>query len=75
MKRLDWLGTHYQVGLRESTDIMVDFYDDLGFLLRTDRFPTRRTATGENVINPGATVVLKITKPTAAKTYRVWLVK
>jgi hypothetical protein len=39
---LDWLGTHYQAGLRESTDIMVDFYDDLGFLLRTDRFPTYR---------------------------------
>ena len=42
LKRLGWPGTHYQVGLRESTDIMVDFYDDLGFLLRTDRFPTRR---------------------------------
>jgi hypothetical protein len=44
LKRLGWLGTHYQVGLRESPDIMVDFYDDLGFLLRTDRFPVRRTA-------------------------------
>jgi hypothetical protein len=60
---LDWLGTHYQVGLRESTDIMVDFYDDQGFLFHTHRFPVRRTATGEDVINPGATAVLKVTKP------------
>lgn len=75
LKRLDWLGTHYQGGLRESADIMVDFYNDQGFLLRTDRFPARRTATGDDVMNPGATAVLKVTKPTAAKTYRVWLVK
>jgi hypothetical protein len=75
LKRLDWLGTHYQGGLRESADIMVDFYDDRGFLIRTDRFPARRTATGDDVMNPGATAVLKITKPVAAKTYRVWLVK
>jgi hypothetical protein len=75
LKRLDWLGTHYQGGLRESADIMVDFYDDQGFLLRTDRFPARRTATGDDVMNPGATAILKVTKPTAAKTYRVWLVK
>ncbi len=75
LKRLDWLGTHYQGGLRESADIMVDFYDDLGFLLRTDRFPARRTATGDDVINPGATATLKVAKPAAAKTYHVWLVK
>jgi len=75
LKRLDWLGTHYQGGLRESADIMVDFYDDLGVLLRTDRFPARRTATGDDVINPGATATLKVTKPAAAKTYHVWLVK
>ena len=75
LKRLDWLGTHYQGGLRESADIMVDFFNDQGFLLRNDRFPARRTATGDDVMNPGATAVLKVTKPTAAKTYRVWLVK
>ena len=75
LKRLDWLGTHYQGGLRESADVMVDFYDDQGFLLRTDRYPARRTATGDDVMNPGATAILKVTKPTAAKTYRVWLVK
>ena len=31
LKRLDWLGTHYQGGLRESADIMVDLNDDQGF--------------------------------------------
>ena len=75
LKRLDWLGTHYQGGLRESADIMVDLYDDKGFLIRTDRVPARRTATGDDVMNPGATAVLKVTKPATAKTYRVWLVK
>jgi len=75
LKRLDWLGTHYQGGLRESADIMVDFYDEQGILLRTDRYPARHTTTGDDVMNPGATAVLKVTKPTAAKTYRVWLVK
>jgi hypothetical protein len=72
---LDWLGTHYPDGLRESADIMVDSYDDQGFLLRTDRFPARRTPTGEDVMNPGATAVPKVRKPAAAKTYRVCLVK
>lgn len=75
LKRLDWLGTHYQGGLRESADIMVDFYDDQGFLLRTERYPARRTPTGDDVLNPGEKAVLQVTKPTAAKTYRVWLVK
>jgi hypothetical protein len=75
LKRLDWLGTHYQGGLRESADIMVDFYDDQGFLLRTDRYPARHTTTGDDIMNPGAIAVIKVTKPTAAKTYRVWLVK
>ena len=35
-KFLGWLGSHYQGGLRESADIMVDFNDDMGFLIRTD---------------------------------------
>ena len=75
LKRLDWLGTHYQGGLRESADIMVDFYDEQGFLIRTERYPARRTATGDDVMNPGAVAILKVSKPAAAKTYRVWLVK
>jgi len=75
LKRLDWLGTHYQGGLRESADIMVDFYDDQGFLIRTERHPARRTPTGDDVLNPGEKAVLQVTKPVTAKTYRVWLVK
>ena len=50
----------------------MDFYDHHGFLLRTDRFPAHRTATDDDVINPGTTAVLKVTKPATAKTYRVW---
>ncbi|HEX7766205.1 MAG TPA: hypothetical protein VF443_05790, partial [Nitrospira sp.] len=75
LKRLDWLGTHYQGGLRESADIMVDFYDEQGLLLKTERYPARRTATGDDVMNPGAIAVLKVTKPAGSKTYRAWLVK
>lgn len=75
LKRLDWLGTHYQGGLRESADIMVDFYDEQGLLKKTERYPARRTATGEDVMNPGAIAVLRVTKPAGGKTYRVWLVK
>ncbi|MEQ1795771.1 MAG: hypothetical protein ABL970_16435 [Nitrospira sp.] len=75
LKRLDWLGTHYQGGLRESAEIMVDFYDEAGLLMKTERYPARRTPSGDDVINPGASAILKVTKPTGAKTFRVWLVK
>ena len=75
LKRLDWLGTHYQGGLRESADIMVDFYDSQGALVKTERYPARKTPTGEDILNPGAIAILKVTRPTSAKTYRVWLVK
>jgi hypothetical protein len=75
LKRLDWIGTHYQGGFRESADIMVDFYDDQGILIQSERYEARRTATGEDVMSPGAVGMLQVTKPTGAKTYRVWLVK
>lgn len=75
LKRLDWLGTHYQGGLRESADIMVDFYDAQGLLLHSERYEARRTANGVDVMNPGAVAILKVAKPAAAKSYRVWLVK
>ncbi|HLZ35727.1 MAG TPA: hypothetical protein VKP13_17115 [Nitrospira sp.] len=54
---------------------MVDFYDEQGLLLRTDRYPARRTATVDGVMNPGAVAILNVPRPAAAKTYRVWLVK
>jgi hypothetical protein len=75
LKRLDWLDTHYQGGLRESADIMVDFYDEQGFVIHAERHPARRTPAGDDVMNPGATAVLKVSRPAAAKTFRVWLVK
>ena len=75
LKRLDWLGTHYQGGLRDAADIMVDFYDSQGLLLVNRRYEARRTITGEDVMSPGAVGVLQVPKPAAAKTYRVWLVK
>ncbi|MBX3235620.1 MAG: hypothetical protein KF814_05665 [Nitrospiraceae bacterium] len=75
LKRLDWLGTAYQGSLRESADVMVDFYDEQGALLRSTRYPARRTAGGDDVMNPGEVGTLKIAKPLNTKTYRVWLVK
>lgn len=75
LKRLDWLGTHYQGGLRESAEIMVDFYDEQGSLIRSERHPARRTPTGDDVMNPGEIALLKVARPAAAKTYRVWLVR
>jgi hypothetical protein len=75
LKRLDWLGTAYQGGLRESADVMVDFYDEQGILVRSSRHPARKTATGDDVMNPGEVGTLKIAKPLNAKTFRVWVVK
>lgn len=75
LKRLDWLGTAYQGSLRESADVMVDFYDDQGVLLRSSRHPARKTATGDDVMSPGEVGTLKVAKPLNAKTYRVWVVK
>lgn len=75
LKRIDWLNTHYQGSLRESADIMVDFFDHEGLLLRSERYEARRTPDGDDVMNPGSIAVLKVPKPPLAKTYRVWLVK
>ncbi len=75
LKRLDWLGTAYQGTLRESADVMVDFYDDQGILVRSSGHPARKTPTGDDVMNPGEMGTLKIAKPLNAKTYRVWVVK
>lgn len=75
LKRLDWLGTAYPGGLRESADVMVDFYDAQGALIRTDRYPARKTTSGDDVMNPGEIGIRKVTKPLNARSYRVWLVK
>jgi hypothetical protein len=75
-KRLDWLGTAYQGGLREAADVMVDFYDEQGILVRSSRHPARKSAAaGDDVMNPGEIGTLKLAKPLNAKTFRVWVVK
>ena len=75
LRRLDWLNTAYQGSLRESADIMVDFFDESGILIRTERHPARQSGANQDVMNPGMLGILKIAKPLSAKTYRVWLVK
>jgi hypothetical protein len=75
LKRLDWVTTHYQGGLRDSAHIMVDFYDAKGLLLYSQRFEAWRTASGEDIMSPGSVGILQVPKPASAKTYRVWLVK
>lgn len=75
LKRLDWLGTAYQGGLREAADVMVDFYDEQGTLLRGISHPARRSAAGDDVMYPGEVGTLKVAKPLGTKTYRIWLVK
>jgi len=75
LKRLDWVTTHYQGGLRDVAHIMVDFYDAEGLLLYSQRFEAWRTPTGDDVMSPGAVGLIQVPKPASAKTYRVWLVK
>ncbi|MDR4495020.1 MAG: hypothetical protein R3B74_11465 [Nitrospirales bacterium] len=75
LKRLDWLDTHYQGGLRESADIMVDFSDEQSFLVKTELHPARKTSTGEDIMSLDAMAVLKFVKPAIAKTAQVRLVK
>jgi hypothetical protein len=75
LKRLDWTTTHYQGGLRDAAHIMVDFYDQQGLLLYSQRFEAWRTVSGEDIMSPGAVGIIQVPKPASAKSYRVWLVK
>jgi hypothetical protein len=74
LRRLDWLNTAYQGTLLDSADIMVDFYDASGMLLRSERHPARHSGSND-VLAPGMQGIVKIPKPLNAATYRVWLVK
>jgi hypothetical protein len=74
LKRLDWLNTAYDGSLRESADIMIDFYDEQGLPILSERYPARKAAYGETM-NPGETGRHKFTKPPGTKSYRAWLVK
>ena len=53
----------------------MDFYDDQGLLIRTERNSTRRTATADDVMNLGTDVVLNVARPAEAKTYRIRLIQ
>ncbi len=75
LKRLDWLTTAYQGTLRESADIMVDFYDRTGMLIRADRYPARHAASGPSGLNPGMLGTVKLLAPLGTATYRVWVVQ
>jgi hypothetical protein len=74
LRRLDWLGTEYDGSLRESADLMIDFYDEKGVALGSQRYPAHKTSAGD-VMNPGQIGTHKFTKPQNARSFRVWLVK
>lgn len=75
LKRLDWSTTAYPGSLQGLADVMVDFYDGEGILIRTYRHPARRTLAGDDIMQPGQIGVLKVPRPLNTKNYRVWLVK
>ena len=52
----------------------MDCYDDLGFLIRTDRFSARCTGMGDDVMNPGVMAALKVTAA-EPDIYCMWLMK
>ena len=58
----------YQTRLDSAPDDVTEQY--YGRSICTDPFNLV-----DDVVNPGATAILKVTKPAAAKTHRVWLVK
>jgi len=75
LKRLDWLHTAYDGSLQDSANVMIDFYDSKGVLTGSDRYPARKTSTGEDIMAAGRTGVITFKKPVNARSYRVWLVK
>ncbi len=74
LRRLDWLNTAYPGTLRETADIMVDFYDKTGTFIRAERHPARHYGS-DDVLAPGMRGIVKVPKPLTAASYRVWLVK
>jgi hypothetical protein len=75
LKRLDWLSTAYDGSLREFADVMIDYYDDQGIPVGSDRHPGRVRPDGREVMNPGEITAHAFRKPAGTKSYRVWLVK
>ncbi len=75
LRRLDWASTAYDGTLQGLADVMVDFFDSEGTLIRTHRHPARKTLSGDDVMYPGQVSVFKAPRPLQTKTYKVWLVK
>ena len=75
LKRLDWLSTAYDGSLRETADVMIEYYNAQGIPTGTDRHPARLKPDGTEVMNPGEITAYTFRKPPGTKSYRVWLVK
>jgi hypothetical protein len=75
LKRLDWLSTAYDGSLRETADVMIEYYNEQGIPLGADRHPARLKPDGTEVMNPGEISSRTFRKPPGTKSYRVWLVK
>jgi hypothetical protein len=75
LKRLDWLSTAYDGSLRETADVMIEYYNEQGIPVGADRHPARVKPDGTEVMNPGEISSRTFKKPPGTKSYRVWLVK
>jgi hypothetical protein len=75
LKRLDWLSTAYDGSLRETADVMIEYYNEQGIPIGADRHPARLKPDGTEVMNPGEISSRTFRKPPGTKSYRVWLVK
>lgn len=75
LTRLDWLHTAYDGSLQDSANVMIDFYDDNGVLTGSDRYPARKTSSGEDIMTAGRIGIIKFKRPLNTRSYRVWLVK
>ncbi|MBI5776834.1 MAG: hypothetical protein HY444_05525 [Nitrospirae bacterium] len=75
LKRLDWLSTAYDGSLRETADVMIEYYNEQGVPLGAGRHPARLKPDGPEVMTPGEIGAHAFRKPPGTKSYRVWLVK
>ncbi len=75
LKRLDWLSTAYEGSLRETADVMIEYFNEQGNRIGADRHPARIQPDGTEVMNPGEISSRTFRKPPGTKSYRVWLVK
>lgn len=75
LKRLDWLSTAYAGSLRETADVMIEYYNEQGIPVGAGRHPARLKPDGAEVMHPGEISACTFRKPPGTKSYRVWLVK